>query len=45
VIVLAGGRVAGEARTEEIDRHWVAERVYADTARTAADTDTAGVAA
>jgi ribose transport system ATP-binding protein len=28
VLVLAGGRVVGEAGTESIDRHWLAERVY-----------------
>jgi ribose transport system ATP-binding protein len=28
VLVLAGGRIVGEARTEAIDRHWLAERVY-----------------
>jgi ribose transport system ATP-binding protein len=28
VLVLAAGRVVGEARTEDIDRHWLADRVY-----------------
>ena len=29
ILVLVDGRMAGEAPTASIDRHWIAERVYA----------------
>ena len=36
VLVLVGGRMAGEAPTASIDRHWLAERVYAISEEVAA---------
>jgi ribose transport system ATP-binding protein len=36
VVVLAGGRIVGEAHTEAIDRHWLAERVYVGATEVAA---------
>jgi ribose transport system ATP-binding protein len=43
VVVLAAGRIAAEARSKDVDRHWVAERVYAG-AREAAATPRTGAA-
>jgi ribose transport system ATP-binding protein len=36
VVVLTAGRIAGEAAVEAIDRHWLAERVYAGPEEVAA---------
>jgi ABC-type sugar transport system ATPase subunit len=36
IVVLAAGRIVAEAPAADIDRHWLAERVYAAPAEVAA---------